>query len=139
MYATLENFCFALAMASPALLLAAKLVSRSRFPWWLILLVTAIVSTILGVALDHLGWYAQNERAEACLKAMTQAAAESGCSISYHVWTLPWHLKWISGAVVLVACLPFYGLAVWLRKTHATHVERAQQRAAGDVRREARH
>lgn len=134
MYTALKNICFALTIASPALLLAARLVSRSRFRWWLILLATAIISTILGVALDHLGWYAHNERTEACFEAMAQAEAAPGCSISYHVWTLPWYLKFVSGAVVLLVCLPFYGLAIWLRKTHATDIERPQQRAAGDVR-----
>lgn len=136
MYTAYENICLALTIASPALLLAARLVSRSGFQWWLILLVTAIISTILGIALDYLGWYAHNERTEACFEAMAQAEAAAGCSVSYHVWTIPWYLKWVSGAVVLLACLPFYGLAVWLRKTHATHIERAQQRAAGDVRNE---
>lgn len=129
MYTALENVCFALTIASPALLLAARLVSRSRFPWWLILIMTAIISTMLGVALDHLGWHAHNERSEACFEAMAQGLSDRSCSISYHVWTLPWYLKWLSGAVVLAACLPFYGLAVWLRKRHSRAMERAQQHA----------
>jgi hypothetical protein len=124
MYTASENICVALTIASPALLLVARLVSPSRFPWWLILVVTATTSTILGVALDHLGWYAHNERTTACFEDMAQVSSEPGCSVSYHVWTLPWFLKWIGGAVIFVACLPLYGLAVWLRK-HMPHILRA--------------
>jgi hypothetical protein len=120
LYTTLEGICLTLAIVSPALLLAARLISRSRFPWWLILLVTAIVSTTLGVALDNLGRYAHNEQTEACFEVMAQGETEQFCSVSYDVWTIPWYLKWLSGAVLLVACLPFYGLAVLFRKIRAT-------------------
>jgi hypothetical protein len=137
MYTVLEKLCFALSIASPALLLAARMTWRTRFPWWLVLMTTVIISTVLGLALDELGWHAHKEQTEACFEAMGHGLTERGCSVSYHVWTLPWYLKWVSGAVVLAACLPFYGLVVRFSRRRVGRNQHAQQTVAADRREDA--
>jgi hypothetical protein len=139
MYTALEKVCVALAIASPALLLAARLVWRPHFPWWIILMAVAMVSTIFGAAQDHLGWYAHVEQQDACLEAMARNPSHSDCSlsVSYHVWALPWYATWARGIVVLVAWLPFYGLAAWLAKRHAKYTKLPQQSVQSDRREDA--
>lgn len=116
MYVALQFLCRGLTIGAPAILLAARFFWPRRVPWWLVVGVTAVLSTLLDAATDYLGPRADLERDDACFAAHEQRPLETECEFwTYDVWVLPMHAKWIPGLLILMAWLPFYGLAVRAR------------------------
>jgi len=116
MYVALQFLCWGLVIGTPAILLAARFFWPLRMSWWLVLVATAILGTLLDASSDYLGPRADYERQDACFTASQQQLSASECVLSfYDVWVLPISVKWIPGVLCLVAWLPFYGFAVWLR------------------------
>lgn len=119
MYVVLQILCWGLFIGAPAILLAARFYWPRRVQWWLVVVVTAILSTLLSTSSDYLGPRAHFEWQDACVEASLQRPSEQECAFwTYDVWVLPMHLKWIPGFLCLVAWLPLYGLSDWLRTRH---------------------
>jgi hypothetical protein len=112
MYGALQTALVVLAISSPGLLLVGHFIWPTRFPWWLVVIGTAAISTLLGWALDEIGWYAHFERTDRCFE---EYRFDEGCSVSYHVATLPMYLKWVSGITILALLLPIYFLSWRIR------------------------
>jgi ABC-type lipoprotein release transport system permease subunit len=73
------------------------------------------VSTLLGWAVDRVGWYAHGEQLERCFAFPEPLTLDDNCSVSYHVTTLPIYLKWVAGFKLLAATMPLYLIACWIR------------------------
>ena len=120
MYSALEYVCWAALLASVPILLTLKFSRQGRLPWWSVIVAVAVISTLLSVARDYVGPLAHAERFDSCIEenpADPVAQTEPDCGpVTYHVWSLPIHLKWTAGFILLAACMPFYGVATWLRK-----------------------
>jgi H+/Cl- antiporter ClcA len=115
MYTGIQVGLWILLVACPASLLAGRLIRSHRFPWWLVLVGTAVLSTLVGYALDIVGPYAHFERADRCLSEVQTPADEEGClPYFYHVGVVPLYWKWVVGMVAIAFLLPFYWL-VWRR------------------------
>jgi hypothetical protein len=117
MYSALHLLCAVLFIACAPLLLVTRFISKRFMPWWLVALATVVVSTGLGIAFDYLGPRAHYEEQEACWRAHEAFSRECPFG-TYDVWVIPVPFKWVPGVLWLVASLPFYGLAVWLRARH---------------------
>ena len=116
MYSVLEHICQGALLVIVPALLVAKFFWQQRIAWWLVVLVTAVASTTLGIALDHLGSPAHFERYDACIQAAVDISAQMDCGyFTYDVFVTPVYLKWAWGLLLLAVLLPFYGLAEWLR------------------------
>lgn len=121
MYTALQTICAALVVGTPPALLVARFLRRGRPAWGLVVLITAIVSSIGGTTLDYLGPYAHRERWSNCAEAAIANPSQPDCPVpSYDVWVLPIYLKWVPGLLGLAASLPFYGLATWLLARYRT-------------------
>jgi len=114
MYGALQTALFVLAISSPALLLVGRFARPKRVPWWVVVVATALVSTLLGYTLDEIGWYAHVEETERCMEGEAFFTPGQGCRLSYHVARIPMYLKWLPGIAILACLLPIYFLTWWL-------------------------
>ena len=131
MSTALSTLSDALLWMTPLLLLIVRFFFPRRFPWWLIVVLTAGLGWLwveaeealrVGVELD--------EVAECRATAVNDPPPGHDCVRGiYHYYSWPIYLKWFPSTVWLAVFLPFYGATYWLvQRLHALPPNKSLER-----------
>ena len=114
----LSNLTVALGWAIPAILLVGRFFWPRYFPWWVIVICTAVASWALYEAQISLRYGVElDEQAECFAAAAHDPLPPRDCPLSIvHYWDAPIYLRWVGGVVCLFILLPVYGLAHMVRQ-----------------------
>src|SRR5688572_24146223 len=119
MSTVISKACEALIWVLPVILLAVRFFWPNRMPWWLLVALVAVCSSLLVTVVQNLTFKVQEETLAACLAdpPVAPSPAVEPCPL----WLLdyyfpPWYLRWISGFFALALLLPIYGLLHLVKK-----------------------
>jgi hypothetical protein len=119
----ISNTCAALLWVLPAVLLAVRFFWPKRMPWWLMVALAMVFSSLLVTAIQKLTFQVDEESFAACLANPPPSPdpAVDPCPMRIvDYYFMPWYARWMSGLLGLALLLPIYGIL---------HVARMRRRA----------